>query len=226
MVGDDKLLKLIVWDFDGTLADTRPIIEAGMGHTLQVLGLDPGIREAWLQCVGLPVEEGISRTFGPLGVELAPVLAAYRSFKHAEHESLIQEFDGISDLLEELRRRGVPMAIASSKRGLPLRRQSKVLGWEGLFDPIVTPDEVQPGKGKPDPESLFLCLKAHGLAPQDAVMVGDTPFDLDMALRAGVPSVAVGHGFSNQEAMAEFAPRAYAPDTAALRDILLAWCRS
>ena len=216
--------KLIVWDFDGTLADTRPIIEAGMDHTLQVLGLDPGIREAWLQCVGLPVEEGIIRTFGPLGIEPGPVLQAYRSFKHAEHEALIKGFDGITELLEEIQQLGVPMAIASSKRGVPLRRQLKVLGWEGYFDPIVTPDEVQ--AGKPDPESLFTCLRAHGLEPWDAVMVGDTPFDLDMALRAGVPSVAVGHGFSNQAAMAVFAPLAYAPDTAALRAILLAWCRA
>jgi phosphoglycolate phosphatase-like HAD superfamily hydrolase len=113
------------------------------------------------------------------------------------------------------------MAIASSKRGEPLRRQLKVLGWEGYFSPLVTPDEVQ--AGKPDPESLHLCLEAHGLEPEEAIMVGDTPYDLDMAQRAGVPSVAVGHGFSNQAAMAAYGPRAYAPDTAALRDILLAW---
>jgi len=68
-------------------------------------------------------------------------------------------------------------------------------------------------------------LAAHGLAPADAVMVGDSTYDLDMAQRAGVPSVAVGHGFSRQEAMAAYGPRAFAPDTAALRDILLAWSR-
>lgn len=216
-------MKLIIWDFDGTLANTRPIIEAGMDHTLKVLGLDPGIRQAWLQCVGLPVEEGIQRTFGPLGLETAPVLQAYRSFKHAEHEHLITGFDGITELLLELRDLAMPMAIATSKRGQALRRQLGVLGWEGLFDPIVTPDEVR--NGKPDPESLRLCLAAHGLESNEAIMVGDTPFDLDMARRAGVPSVAVGHGFSSQEAMAVYEPRAYAPDTAALRDILLAWSR-
>jgi HAD superfamily hydrolase (TIGR01509 family) len=214
-------MKLIIWDFDGTLADTRPVIEAGMAHTLQVLGLDPGLKEAWLTCVGLPVEEGIQRTFGHLGLALEPVVQAYKGFKHQEHEHLIKGFDGITDLLAELRGRGMPMAIASSKRGTPLRRQLKVLGWEGLFDPLVTPDEVR--AGKPDPESLFLCLAAYGLRPEEAVMVGDTPYDLDMAQRAGVPSVAVGHGFSSQEAMAVFAPRAYAPDVPALRDILLAW---
>jgi len=217
-------MKLIIWDFDGTLADTRPIIEAGMDHTLEVLGLDPGLREPWLECVGLPVEEGIARTFGPLGIGVEPVVKAYRSFKHTEHDHLLKGFAGIQELLDELRALGLPMAIASSKRGEPLRRQLKALGWEGYFSPMVTPDEVQ--AGKPDPESLRLCLAAHGLGPGEAVMVGDTPYDLDMAQRAGVPSVAVGHGFSSEAAMAAYAPRAYAPDTAALRDILLAWSRS
>jgi HAD superfamily hydrolase (TIGR01509 family) len=217
-------MKLIIWDFDGTLADTRPIIEAGMDHTLQALGLDPALRETWLECVGLPVEEGIARTFGPLGIGLEPVAQAYRSFKHTEHDHLLKGFAGMSELLDELRAAGMPMAIASSKRGEALRRQLKALGWEGYFDPMVTPDEVK--AAKPDPESLHLCLAAHGLRPEEAVMVGDTPYDLDMARRAGVPSVAVGHGFSNQEAMAAYGPRAYAADTAALRDILLAWSRS
>ena len=62
-----------------------------------------------------------------------------------------------------------------------------------------------------------------GIPASEILMVGDTPFDLDMARAAGVPSLAVGHGFSNQEALAACGPRAYAPDTAALRDILLAW---
>jgi HAD superfamily hydrolase (TIGR01509 family) len=217
-------MKLIIWDFDGTLADTRPIIEAGMDHTLRVLGLDPGIREEWLQCVGLPVEEGIARTFGPRGFEVAPVLQAYRSFKHAEHESMIKGFDGTTELLHELRALGIRLAIASSKRGAALRRQLTVLGWDGLFDPIVTPDDVQ--AGKPDPESLRLVLSLCGAAPADAVMIGDTPFDLEMAERAGVPRVAVGHGFATLEAMAAYDPIGFAPDVPALRDILLAWSRS
>jgi phosphoglycolate phosphatase-like HAD superfamily hydrolase len=214
-------MKLIIWDFDGTLADTRPVIEAGMDHTLATLGLDRALKRDWLKCVGLPVEEGIRRTFGRLGLDLDTVAQAYRGFKHSEHEHLVKEFDGITGLLGELRSRAVPMAIASSRRGVPLRRLLKALGWDGCFDPLVTPDEVR--AGKPDPESLFLCLEAHRLRPEEAVMVGDSPFDLEMARRAGVPSVAVGHGFSTQAAMAAFGPRAYAPDTAALRDILLAW---
>jgi len=214
-------MKLIIWDFDGTLADTRPIIEAGMAHTLEALGLAPEIRERWLECVGLTVEDGIQRTFGPLGIGVAPVLQAYRDFRHTEHDVLLKCFQGMDELLGELRQRGMPMAIATSKRGEALRRQLKVLGWEGFFDPMVTPDEVT--AAKPDPESVLRCLAAHGLRPEEAVMVGDTPYDLEMAQRAGVPGIAVGYGFSTEEALAASGPRAYAADTAALRDILLAW---
>ena len=195
-----------------------------MDPTLARLGLEPAVKDEWLKYVGLPLEDGITRTFGPLGVALETVLPVYRSFKHVEHEHLISGFEGITALLQELRALGIPMAIASSKRGLPLRRQIVALGWAGLFDPLITPDEVV--QGKPDPESLVLCLQAHGLGPQQAVMVGDTPFDLDMAQRAGVPSIAVGHGFYGQAALEAFHPLGYAPDTAALRDLLLAWSQS
>ena len=216
-------MKLVIWDFDGTLADTRPIIEAGMDHALRALGLDGSVRTEWLKSVGLPVEEGIERTFAPLGLGMPEVLKAYRSFGHVEADALLKPFEGMTELLLELRDLGVPMAVASSKRGEPLRRQIGALGWAGLFDPIITPDEVK--AAKPDPESLVLCLAAHGLRPEEAVMVGDAPFDLDMAQRAGVPSVAVGYGFSDQETLLAFGPRAYAPDTRALRAILLAWSR-
>lgn len=217
-------MKLIIWDFDGTLADTRPLIEAGMDHALAKLDLPATVKAEWLKYVGLPLEDGINRTFGPLGFTLEQILPAYRSFRHIDHEDMIQGFVGITGLLGELHALGLPMAIASSKRGEPLRRQVLALGWGGFFDPIVTPDEVV--NGKPDPESLVLCLAAHGLRPEEAVMVGDTPFDLEMAQRAGVPSVAVGHGFYGAEALGAYGPRAYANDTAALREILLAWSRS
>ena len=215
-------MKLIVWDFDGTLADSRPLIVAGMEHALQGLGLQalPGIREAWLRQVGLPVEEGLKRTFAGLDVDFTEVMKVYRSFDWLANEHLLQPFPGMSELVHELHGRGVKMAIASSKRTVPLKRQLTTLGWAACFDPLVTPDDVR--LGKPHPESLEICLKVHGLRPEEAVMIGDTPFDLEMAQRARVPSVAVGHGFYGQDALLECGPLAYALDVPALRDILLA----
>lgn len=214
-------MKLIVWDFDGTLADSRPLIVAGMEHALKGLGLQdqPGIREAWLRQVGLPVEEGLRRAFEGLEVDIAEVLRVYRTFDWAAHEHLLQPFPGMSGLIRELHDLGVRMAIASSKRTVPLRRQVTALGWADCFDPLVTPDDVR--NGKPHPESLEVCLRIHGIECYEAVMVGDTPFDLEMANRAGVPAVAVGHGFYGREALLECGPLAYAPDVPALRRILL-----
>ncbi len=214
-------MKLIAWDFDGTLVDSRPLIEAGMAHALDALGLPRSVMAEWLKYVGLPVEAGIRNTFGPLGLDYDVVLKAYRSFGHVDHEYLLQPFEGIPGLLAELRERGQRMAVATSKRTVPLMRQLARFGWDTFFEPIVTPDDVV--NGKPHPESLELILRRTGLTPAEVLMVGDTPFDLDMARAAGVPSLAVGHGFYSQEALAACGPRAYAPDTAALRDILLAW---
>lgn len=215
-------MKLIVWDFDGTLADSRPLIEAGMDHALGRLGLldRSDIREAWLRCVGLPVEEGLQATFGPLGLDPAEVLTVYRSFDWAGNEHLLKPFPGMDALVRELHGRGLRQAIASSKRTVPLSRQAAAFGWSAFFTPLVTPDDVR--LGKPHPESLELCLQAHGLEPGEAVMVGDTPFDLEMANRAGVPGIAVGHGFYGRAELEACGPIAYAPDVAALRDILLA----
>jgi HAD superfamily hydrolase (TIGR01549 family) len=213
----------LVFDFDGTLVDSRPLIEAGMRHALDRLGLPHSHMEAWLDCVGLPVEIGIQRTFGPLGLTVEDVLPAYRSFDHADHEHLIRPFPGMDALLRELRTAEVPLAIATSKRREPLTRQLRQFDWMGLFEPIVTPDEVT--HGKPHPESLELIQRLTGRRPEELLMVGDTSFDLEMARNAGVPSVAVGHGHHAQEVLAAYGPRAFAPDTAALRDILGAYVR-
>ncbi|MBL0210465.1 MAG: HAD family hydrolase [Holophagaceae bacterium] len=213
-------MKLFIFDFDGTLVDSKPIIEAGMAHALDVLGFPLELREEWLKYVGLPVEEGIRRTF-PLNetLTLEKVVAAYRTFDHQGQEPGIQAFQGIPELIAELRSLGQPMAIATSKRNRGLKPTMARLGWSDWFNPIITPDEVQ--NGKPHPESLHQILELTGQKAEDCLMIGDTPFDVDMATAAGVPSLAVGYGMYSGEALAPHLPRYYASDVPALRDILL-----
>lgn len=214
------MTRLIVWDFDGTLVDSRPQIEAGLDHTVARLGLDPGVRDTWLKCVGLPVREAIERTFVPLGLAYDDVYPVYRSFDWPGSEHLIRPFAGIPELLADLHAAGVRMAIASSKRGEPLRRQAARFGWQPYFDPVVTPDEVGDDT-KPHPASLLLALRAHGLAPGDAVMVGDTPFDLEMARRAGVPGIGIAHGVYGAAELEAYGPVGCARDADSLRACLL-----
>lgn len=217
----EAVLKLVIWDFDGTLADSRALIVAGMEHALKALNLShrKDLQDEWMSCVGLPVEEGLARTFDPMGLDATEVLKAYRSFDWKGNEHLLVPFEGMTELLQELRAMGVPMAIASSKRGLSLRRQVEMFGWKDFFDPIITPDEVL--HGKPHPESLLLCLNAHQLLPSQALMVGDTPFDLEMANEAGVPGIAVGHGFYDRESLMACRPVNFASSVKELRQVLI-----
>ena len=67
MMEGEGSLKLIAWDFDGTLVDSRPLIEAGLAHALDALGQPRSVMAEWLKYVGLPVEDGIRNTFEPLG---------------------------------------------------------------------------------------------------------------------------------------------------------------
>jgi len=215
------MMKYIAWDFDGTLADSRPLIRAGMSHALKALGLPETVAIDWLACVGLPVEEGIIKTFTPLGLKVEDVVKAYRSYPYAENLDLIHPFEGAHSLLVELQARGIPMSLATSKRRIPLERELKRFGWESFFDIYVTPDDVQ--APKPNPESLNLITRHFGCAPTDIVMVGDTTYDLLMAQQAGVPSIAVTYGFHTREQLNHERPLAIVNSIEDLRDVLRAY---
>jgi HAD superfamily hydrolase (TIGR01549 family) len=214
-------MKLIIWDFDGTLADTRPLIEAGMDHALKIVGLDPNIKQLWLQHVGLPLEEGVHAVFGSMKIKIDSIIDAYQSFNYIENEHLVKGFKGIDQLLEELKHLNISMAIASSKRKKPLERQLKMLGWEHYFYPIITPNDVR--FGKPNPESVYKCLLANDAKSENTVVIGDTEFDLDMARQANVASIAVCYGFQSILSMSHYSPIACVDNIVGLRDAILKW---
>jgi len=213
-------LKLVVWDFDGTLADTRPLIEDGMRFALKALGKPFALMDKWLACVGLPVEIGLERTFGAgPKADMEHILQVYRSYDWAGNTHLIRPFPGMSDFINELRAKGIKQAIATSKRFNALEPQLECFGWSDIFFPIVTPERVS--RPKPHPESLEVCLRAHDLAADEAVMIGDTLFDLEMANAAQVPCIGMTYGFATKEQLASAAPVAYANSVGELREILL-----
>jgi phosphoglycolate phosphatase-like HAD superfamily hydrolase len=122
------------------------------------------------------------------------------------------------ELVADLKAAGVKQAIATSKKSKALEPQLEAFGWTGEFHPIVTPDVLR--CPKPHPESLEVCLDAHGLRPEEALMVGDTLYDLDMANAAHVPCVGVTHGFATKDQLSAASPMACAADVAELRGIL------
>jgi len=146
------------------------------------------------------------------------ILRVYRSYDWAGNTHLIRPFPGMSELIEELRTKGIKQAIATSKRFNALEPQLECFGWTDTFYPIVTPERVS--RPKPHPESIEVCINAHNLPPGEALMIGDTLFDLEMANAAKVPCVGMTYGFATEEQLSAAAPLAYADSVAELRKIL------
>lgn len=214
-------MRRLIWDFDGTLANSFPLIKAGMLHALERLQLSPTVADQWLQYVGLPVEEGIKATFKNYDLSSEQIVEAYRSFPYGEFPNLITPFEGIPELLKDLHGLGCAMSIATSKRRTPLMRELTRFDWVSYFEIIITPDDLL--HTKPHPESLEKIMKFYNAPPEDFLMIGDTSYDLEMARSSNISSVAVGYGFHSRQILMNSQPIAFANNVPALRDILLAY---
>ncbi len=200
---------LVAFDFDGTLVDSEPGIVRSIARTAARLGLGPEALAKWRELIGLPLAEQLHRILPPerrgeveAGVEL------YRSFyTELTDAEMGGPFPGIPELLQALAGRS-RLAIATSKSERGVRRVLGYLGWERWFEPVVTPENV--ASPKPHPESLQRILAHHGCAPERAVYVGDSRFDMEMAAAAGVAAYAVSWGVhSRADLMAAGAERCF-----------------
>ena len=180
--------KYIIWDFDGTIACTNDIIIESWQATLRhYLGHELPVREieaTFGETLVHTIEEKIP------GADPAEVMDYYRSYQYEHCEGRVYVFDGVKEVLEELKKRGCRLGVATSRTAASFRRYMKELGLEGIMDAVVSMEDVT--KHKPDPESVEKVLERFGAKPEDAVMIGDTKYDVGCANRAGVDSVLVG----------------------------------
>jgi len=178
----------ILFDFDGTLANTNGLVIGSWKHAFRVL---KGIEQS---------EEEIKKTFGePLAVSMekffpdVPVeeaIATYRSYQKDVFENLIEPFDGMVDLIKGLKAKGYKVAVTTSRMGASTMAGLRKFGLEDIFDAIVTSDDTT--KHKPDPEPVLITLEKLGAKPEEALMIGDSMFDIKCAHNAGVKAVLVG----------------------------------
>lgn len=213
-------MKLVIWDIDGTLVDSHAIIMASMGAGMRAAGLPPLPDRAVSAIVGLSLPVAVE-TLLPDADEAtrARVTQGYRaaySAARAGAESPL--FPGARDLLGRLAARdGVLMAVATgkSRRGLDALLAAHDLA--GLF---VTTQCADDHPSKPAPGMVLACLRAAGTGAGDAVMVGDTSFDMQMAANAGVAAIGVGWGHHGPDDLRAAGARAVAADMAGLGRLL------
>ncbi len=208
----------VLFDFDGTFADTGEGMFESIQCAVKALGFEPLDAETLRRFVGPPVFESFRRE---LGVDAEKADFAVAKYREAYAENGIFKFrvyDGIPDLLRELNENGIRFAIASAKPQKFLVRIVAHLGIENLVDYISSPadDKADPSKTRLINEAV-LALKTE---KSRVLMVGDRHFDINGANGAGVDSVGVTFGYGSEEELREAGATFIARTVADVRDII------
>ncbi|MBF0263192.1 MAG: HAD-IA family hydrolase [Magnetococcales bacterium] len=199
---------LVIFDCDGTLVDSLDGIVRSANLALAEAGGGPHLSMASIAAVvGLSLHEA-------MGVLMPEASEACRDQAVAAYKSHYQRladggelttplFPGVRATLDQLRRHGVTLAVATGKSLRGLERTLREQRLEGIFAVLMTADQAP---SKPHPSMIEQILAATGHAPERCLMVGDTVYDLDMGRNAGVRTAAVTFGCHGREELAGSRP--------------------
>jgi phosphoglycolate phosphatase len=213
--------KLLIFDWDGTLADSAGMIVRAMQGAIRDLGLPARSDRSIAELIGLGLNEALTRLYPELNLEeLRQALSAYRAQWLSEGAGEAELFAGALATLRALHAGGYRIAIATgkSRRGLnrSLQHHAEVAA---LVCASRCADETA---SKPDPHMLREIIAEIGLPPAEALMVGDTDFDMEMARRIDMPAIGVTCGVHEPSRLRAAGAMALVDDVRAVGD----WLRS
>jgi pyrophosphatase PpaX len=180
---------VVLFDLDGTLVDSGSMILASFRHATRTVLAREIADEVLLAQVGGSTLDEQMRAIDPARVD--DLVASYREHNRPLHDEL-QPCAGVVDVLERLHGEGRRLGVVTAKRQSTVGLAFRVLPLAHLFDAVVASDDVQ--RGKPHPDGILRALELLGASPREAAYVGDSPYDVEAAKRAGVASVAAGWG--------------------------------
>jgi phosphoglycolate phosphatase len=195
-------VRLIVFDWDGTLMDSEAQIVSCLRAVLHDLSLEPLNDETLRNVIGLGLREAVDALVPGRDEEFHQTfITCYREHWFKSGESSL--FSGVVDMLDAFRYQQLLLGVATgkSRRGL-----DRVLGETGLascFDATRCADEAP---SKPHPQMLLDLMDQLGVTPEQTVMVGDTEYDMQMATNAGVAKIAVTTGVHSEQRLNRHEP--------------------
>ena len=211
---------LFIFDWDGTLSDSTAKITSAMHYAVEDLGWSPLTDSAIHNIIGLGLPEAILELFPHATPDDCSQLRERYSFHflRLDQEKASDLFPRVVETLAVLRDQGHLLAVATGKSRRGLDRILGVLGMSDYFDATRCADETA---SKPHPLMLEELLTRFKVDAQNAVMVGDTEYDMEMARRIGMPRIGVSYGAHHVDRL-----HAYEPDLCLDQiDEILGWHR-
>ncbi|WP_323752912.1 HAD-IA family hydrolase [Marinobacter sp.] len=211
-------VKAVIFDWDGTLIDSVDHIAESLHQAATELGYPNLEIEAYRDIVGLGMIEALQKLYpGVSDGEIARIREGYSGYFFKKVTTPQNVFDGMADVVSDIRTsgRGCSVATGKSRRGLAQALTTSGLGHH--FDTSRCADET---RSKPDPLMLEEILEFYGYQPEEAVMIGDTHYDLEMAQRIGMPSIGVEWGAHSRDVLQGCQPHAVVGSVGELRRVL------
>lgn len=196
---------LVVFDWDGTLADTTAAIAKAIQDAAADLDLPVPDEATAKHVIGLGLHEALARAVPDLPPGRIPEYSARYRVHYLAREAELTLFPGARDLIAELRTAGVPLAIATGKSQRGLRHALTQSGLDGEFVATRCADQTHP---KPHPAMLLELTDELRVPRERTVMIGDTTHDLQMAAAAGTAAVGLTQGAHPHEQLAACRPLA------------------
>lgn len=209
----------VLFDLDGTLADTVGLILDCYRYTMRSHLGAPRPDQEWLDTLGAPLRSQLT-AFARSDEEAEAMFETYVAYQHTIHDERVRGYPGAADLLVALRAGGVALGIVTGKRRQLALRTLSCSGLADLYDHLVAGDDVSPGK--PDPAPVRASLEGLGHPPPErTILVGDSPLDIAAGRGAGVVTAAVLWGPFDYGTLAAARPDHFVPDIPSLRSLLL-----
>ncbi len=193
----------MLFDLDGTLIDSTRLIIESYHHTMRVHRGQALPDAAWIAGLGTPLRVQVRR-FTDDEDEVQRMIATYREWNLAHHDAMVRSFPGALDAVRDLKARGARIGIVTSKNRHGVELGLKLCGFDGLFDTIVTSDDLE--ASKPDPAPVVAALDRLETAPAAALFVGDSPHDIAAGRDAGTRTAACLWGPFERQALAAERP--------------------
>jgi phosphoglycolate phosphatase len=198
--------KAIIFDWDGTLMDSVGKIVECIQNSAEYLGLGVPTKHDAKQVIGISLVPAMQKLFDLPNAKAAEKVAnQYKSY-YAQHEEVSSPlFDGVVELLTHLKQQGYLLAVATGKGRRGLLHAWEHTQTEHFFDTHRCADDAQ---SKPSPDMLEQILEELGIQAHQALMIGDTSYDMAMAAAIGMDRIGVSFGVHDKNILDKHKPLA------------------